>query len=59
MQIKVKKKKKYCVITYLWNAKNKTDEYNKRESDSRTEESRSYQWGPGSAGGQDGARGLR
>ena len=36
-KIRKTERDKYCVITYLWNPKNRTDEYNKTERDSLTE----------------------
>ena len=37
-------KDKYYVITYVWDLKNKTNQYNKTEIDSQIEQTYDYQW---------------
>ena len=37
-------KDKYYVITYVWDLKNKTSQYNKTEIDSQIEQTYDYQW---------------
>ena len=34
-EINQTEKNKYYIITYMWNLKNKTSEYNKKETDSQ------------------------
>ena len=48
-EISQTEKDKYIVISYMWNLKNKTNEYNKTEAESQIE--RTSQWLPKGGGG--------
>ena len=57
-EISQREKDKHYILS-LRNLKNKTNDYNKTETDLHREQTSGYQWGEGSKEGQDRGRGLR